>query len=75
VVSIRDESTFSTASRNGKIPFIACDDIAAVAFYALTSKRSLNADVLLLGPELLSYDDVSSSFESRLKRNYILSTS
>jgi festuclavine dehydrogenase len=54
---------FFTASGDGKIPFIACDDIAAVAFCALTSKRSLNADVLLLGPDLLSYDDVSYSFQ------------
>jgi uncharacterized protein YbjT (DUF2867 family) len=44
-----------------KSPFVSADDVAAVAFRALTDEVAHNTDHLLLGPELLSYDDVSYS--------------
>jgi festuclavine dehydrogenase len=47
-----------SASGDGKIPFIACDDIAAVAFRALTDEKPHNTDHMILGPELLTYQDV-----------------
>lgn len=58
--TIRDEDRIVTATGKGKLPFVSADDIAAVAFRALTDKVSHNTDHLILGPELLSYDDVSS---------------
>lgn len=38
---------------------MSSDDIAAVAVRALTSPEPPNTDYLVLGPELLSYDEVS----------------
>ena len=58
--SIRDADNIVTATGEGKLPFVSADDIAAVAFRALTDEKSHNTDYLLLGPELVSYDDVSS---------------
>ena len=59
--TIRDEDKIITATSEGKLPFVSADDIAAVAFRALTDEVSSNTDHLILGPELLSYDDVSCS--------------
>jgi uncharacterized protein YbjT (DUF2867 family) len=49
-----------TACEDGRIPFISADDIAEVAFRALTDKTPHNCDHRVLGPELLTYDDVWS---------------
>jgi festuclavine dehydrogenase len=59
--TIRDEDKIITATGDGKLPFVSADDIATVAFRALTDKVAHNTDHLILGPELLSYDEVSSS--------------
>jgi festuclavine dehydrogenase len=59
--SIRDEDKIITATGEGKVPFVSADDIAAVAFRALTDEVPHDADHLILGPELWSYDEVSSS--------------
>lgn len=50
-----------SAAGNGKIPFIAATDIARVAFHFLTTEKLPNADYILLGPELLTYDEVRTS--------------
>jgi len=57
-----------TACGDGKIPFISADDIAAVAFHALTDKTSHNCDYRVLGPELLTYDDVAFKLSKILGR-------
>jgi festuclavine dehydrogenase len=61
MLSVRDEDRIITATGEGKVPFVSADDIAAVAFHALTDEVPHNADHLILGPELWSYDEVSSS--------------
>jgi hypothetical protein len=43
---------------------VSADDIAAVGFHALTDETLQKRDFVILGPELLSYDDVCSSFQS-----------
>jgi len=58
--SIRDRNHIVTATGEGKLPFVSADDIATVAFRALTDEKPHNTDYLILGPELLSYDNVSS---------------
>lgn len=60
VFLIMEQGIVYTATGNGKAPFVSADDIAAVAYRALTDERSHNTDYLILGPELLSYDDVGS---------------
>lgn len=47
-----------SATGDGKVPFVSADDIARVAFHALTDDEPHNTDHLVLGPELLSYGDV-----------------
>jgi festuclavine dehydrogenase len=65
--SIRDADNIVTATGEGKLPFVSADDVASVAFRALTDEKSHNTDHLLLGPELLSYDDVSSPADQYLE--------
>lgn len=66
--TIRDEDKIYTATENGKIPFCSADDIAALAFHALTVKEAPNREIFVLGPQLLSYDDVSEALSKALGR-------
>ena len=58
--SIRDEDRIVTATGDGRVPFVSAEDIADVAYRALVDERSHDTDHLILGPELFSYDEVSS---------------
>ena len=62
--SIKSDGKIYSGAQDGKIPWISCDDVGAVGFCALTGTSKAAGklvDPILLGPELLSYDDVSSS--------------
>lgn len=67
--TIRDESKIYTATGSGKVPFVACHDIAASAAAALTRAESYNRDFIIGGPESLSYDEVAEIFSEVLGRN------
>ena len=56
--TIRDESKIYSAMGTGVIPLVSVDDVAAVAYRALCDDESHNTEHLILGPELLSYDQV-----------------
>lgn len=56
--SIKKEDKIYPAAGDGKIPFVSADDIARVAFHALTDEKPHNTDYLILGPELLTHGDV-----------------
>lgn len=62
--TIRDEGIIYSATGSGKIPFVSCDDIAAVTYRALVDEKSHNCDHVLYGRELLTYGDVSCSSSS-----------
>ena len=66
---IRDEGKVYSATNNGRIPFVSTEDIAGVAKHLLTDKKPHNTDYVVLGPELLSYDDVSRHMFFCLPRN------
>lgn len=57
-IAIKDESKIYSAAGDGRIPFVSVDDVARVGFHALTDEKPNNTDYILLGPELLSYDQV-----------------
>lgn len=56
--SIAADNKIYSAAQDGKIPFVSAEDIAAVASRALTDPVPHNTDHVILGPELLTYDDV-----------------
>ena len=60
--SIRDEGKIYSACADGKISFVSANDIAAVAYRALTDEQPHNCDHRVLGPELLTYDQVCQKF-------------
>ncbi|KAM7206590.1 hypothetical protein V8F33_000233 [Rhypophila sp. PSN 637] len=71
VQSIRDEGKIYSATGDGKIPWISADDIAAVAVQALTMPVAPNTEFLVLGPELLSYDDIASTLSDVLGKRIV----
>ncbi|MGX1760263.1 NmrA family NAD(P)-binding protein [Streptomyces lydicus] len=58
--SIREDGVIRTASGDGRVGFIDAEDIAAVAVHALTDDQAPNTDLILTGPQALSYDDVAT---------------
>ena len=63
---IRNEGKFYSATNNAKIPFVSTEDIARVAQRLLLDHEPHNTDYVVLGPELLSYDDVSQCFPKQV---------
>lgn len=66
--TIRDQNQIISATGEGKIPFVSADDVAAVAFRALTDEAPHNTEHLILGPALWSYDEVAELLSRRLNR-------
>lgn len=60
VASIRDEGKIYTACGDGKVPFVSAKDIAVTAYHGLVDPKPLPSDLRVLGPELLTYDEVST---------------
>ncbi|AIQ71718.1 oxidoreductase [Paenibacillus graminis] len=62
--SLRQSGHLYTAAGDGKIGFVDADDIAAVGFHALTDKEPHNRELIITGPESLTYDDVAGVIRS-----------
>jgi uncharacterized protein YbjT (DUF2867 family) len=60
-LSIREDGTIWTAAESGRVGFVDAGDIAAVAVHALTDDDAPNTDLVLTGPEALSYHDIARS--------------
>lgn len=58
--SIRESDVVSSATGDGKVGFVDADDIAAVAVRALTGPVAPDTDLVITGPEALSYSEVAS---------------
>ncbi|MGK5545962.1 NAD(P)H-binding protein [Streptomyces sp. URMC 127] len=58
--SIREKGTILSATGEGRVGFVDADDIAAVAEHALTDDRAPGSDLVITGPEALSYGDVAA---------------
>lgn len=66
--TIRDEGIIYSATATGRVGFIDAEDIAATAAACLTATTPLNSDVVLSGPEALSYDDIAAIIAAALGR-------
>lgn len=58
--SIRTDGTLLTATGEGRVGFVDADDIAAVAVHALTTAQAPNTDLIITGPQALSYGDIAA---------------
>lgn len=68
-LSIREAGVIRTAAGEGRVGFVAAEDIAAVAVHALTDERAPDTDLVLTGPRPLSYDEVASAVGRATGRN------
>ncbi|KAF9525809.1 hypothetical protein CPB83DRAFT_896701 [Crepidotus variabilis] len=69
--SIRVHDQVFSVAKDGRIPFVAAEDIALAAAEALTCTQSWNCDRFIVGPELFSYDDVARLLSRILGRGII----
>ncbi|MEV5240115.1 NAD(P)H-binding protein [Streptomyces cinnamoneus] len=58
--TIRANGTIYTAAGEGRVGFVDADDIAAVAVHALTAPQAPNTDLVITGPQALSYGDIAA---------------
>jgi ergot alkaloid biosynthesis protein len=58
--TIVQEGLIFSATEDGQVPFIDADDIASVAFEALTDEEFPNGDPILTGADLLTYEQVAA---------------
>ncbi|PYI33854.1 ergot alkaloid A [Aspergillus indologenus CBS 114.80] len=66
---IKTENKIYSATGPGKIPFVSADDIARVAFHALTQPLTQKEQqYMVLGPDLLSYADMAEILTDLLGR-------
>ncbi|MFI6082965.1 NAD(P)H-binding protein [Streptomyces sp. NPDC051217] len=66
--SIRADGTVLTATGEGRVGFVDADDIAAVAVHALTDAQAPNSDLVITGPQALSYGDIADILAQVLGR-------
>src|SRR3569833_2355949 len=59
--SIRDRGELLTATADRRVALIDADGIAAVAVHALTAPAAPDSDLLLTGPEALTYAEVAAT--------------
>ncbi|KAF8995983.1 hypothetical protein BDQ17DRAFT_1401188 [Cyathus striatus] len=65
--SIR-KNEIATAAGDGRIPFVAVQDIAQAAFEALTTDEYKYAEPYIVGPELVTYDEAAAILSEVLGR-------
>ncbi|KAG6877987.1 hypothetical protein C0993_001192 [Termitomyces sp. T159_Od127] len=53
------ENCIPTSMRDGRVPFIAADDIAELVYHALIDEKSHNTDHIIVGPDAYTHDKVS----------------
>ncbi|KAL2884384.1 hypothetical protein SGCOL_000329 [Colletotrichum sp. CLE4] len=70
-LAILIESTIYSATADGKLPWVAAEDIAACAFQLLTQEDAPNDEYLIFGPELLGYDDIAVILSEDLGRKIV----
>ncbi len=68
--TIREEGILYTATGTGRVGFIDAGDIAEAARAILTAAIPLNADVVLTGPEALSYDAAAAILSAAIGRTF-----
>ncbi|KAK3322753.1 nucleoside-diphosphate-sugar epimerase family protein [Apodospora peruviana] len=69
VATIKNESKVYSCCGNAKVPHISAIDIGNVAFAALTQTEPPNTDFRIVGPELLTYDEVAAKLSKVLGRH------
>ncbi|WP_406144314.1 NAD(P)H-binding protein [Streptomyces sp. NBC_01012] len=57
---LRTDGVMSSATGDGRVGFVDAEDIAAVAVRALTDAVAPDTDLVITGPEALSYDEVAA---------------
>lgn len=59
--TVRAEGVIRTAAGEGRVGFIDAEDIAAVAVRVLLDDRAPNIDLVITGPQALSYGDIAAA--------------
>jgi uncharacterized protein YbjT (DUF2867 family) len=67
-LTIREEGMIYSATGAGRVGFIDAEDIAAAAAACLIAGTLPNSDVVLTGPEAMSYDDAAEMLTAALGR-------
>lgn len=67
--TLASEGAIYSATGEGRLPFVSCDDIAAMAYHGLVDQPAHNRDFFVLGPKTVSYDEVCVASSVLLEEN------
>ncbi|KAK3905271.1 hypothetical protein C8A05DRAFT_41763 [Staphylotrichum tortipilum] len=68
---IRDDSKIYSAAGQGRVAWVSADDVAAIAVRALTDREPPNTVYTILGPELLTYNQIAAILTETLGRQIV----
>lgn len=68
--TLRSDDALVSATGDGRLPFVDVDDLAAVGAVALLGP-ALDREVVVTGPEALSYDDVARTVADETGRDVV----
>jgi len=71
LTSIVEKNEICTATKEGRVALIATDDIAEAAKDALLDEKPLRTDYMVVGPDLLTYNEVAEIFSEILGRKIV----
>ncbi|KAK0718477.1 nucleoside-diphosphate-sugar epimerase family protein, partial [Lasiosphaeria miniovina] len=66
--TLKEDGKLYSCIGDAKVPFISAVDIGSVAFAALTASKPPNIDYRIVGPDLLTYDQVAAQLAEVLGR-------
>ncbi|KAJ7309987.1 hypothetical protein DFH08DRAFT_974584 [Mycena albidolilacea] len=66
--SLRDEDKIVSATGTASIGFVSCEDVAQVAVDCLLAEPPHCIEHIIVGPELLSFNEVAECFSNSLQR-------
>ncbi|MFS0869404.1 NmrA family NAD(P)-binding protein [Paenibacillus xylanilyticus] len=68
-ITMEQHREIYSATGDGRVGFVSADDIAAVAFHALTDEVPHNTEHVITGPEALSYGQVANIFSRVMEQS------
>ncbi|KAG6844303.1 hypothetical protein H0H87_008035 [Tephrocybe sp. NHM501043] len=66
--SICESNSIPTTMGNGRVPYIAVDDVSELVYQALVDEKSHNIEHIVLGPDAYTHDEVAAIFSKILGR-------
>ncbi|KAL0958362.1 hypothetical protein HGRIS_000504 [Hohenbuehelia grisea] len=70
-VTVKTQNVVLSAAQDARIPFVSAEDISKAAVEALTAEKIAHKDLLIGGPDFLTFDDIAATLSEVLGRSIV----